>query len=78
MMVICSDIVIIEHDGRRAGVPNAPVLMIMTTISKYTTIHVPASPLLATEIPDTRCTPALIAVQVIPYLRGWVRGLRGL
>jgi len=29
MMVMCNDIVIviIEHDGRRTGLPNAPVVM---------------------------------------------------
>ena len=27
MMVLCNDIVIIEHDGRRLGLPNAPVVM---------------------------------------------------
>ena len=27
MMIICNDIVIIEHDERRLGLPNAPVVM---------------------------------------------------
>ena len=27
MMIICNDIVIIEHDGRRSGLPSAPVVI---------------------------------------------------
>tara|TARA_B110000090_G_C13053339_1_gene320437 strand:+ start:463 stop:573 length:111 start_codon:yes stop_codon:yes gene_type:complete len=27
MVVMCNDIVVIEHDGRRPRLPNAPLLM---------------------------------------------------
>ena len=27
MMVACNDVVVIEYDGRRLGLPNAPVVM---------------------------------------------------
>ena len=27
IMVMCNDIVIIEYDGRRPGLPNAPIVM---------------------------------------------------
>ena len=31
---MCNDIVIMEHDGRRLGLPDAPVVTKMTTIEK--------------------------------------------